>query len=108
MDRVTALKKGSIYIEDKFPRRFIPEKINSQQATVLLRQLQTSVVVTSEEEHGLSEELTQAFGSIVALKDNKSLTNQVGKNDESKQKTSRSPLVAGDPGDDLNIENLEI
>ena len=65
------------------------------------------MAVTSEEERGPSEELTKAFGRIV-LKDNKSLNNQAGENGEPNQQKLREPLFPGDPGNDLNIENLEI
>ena len=91
MDRVKALKEGSIYIEDKYPIKIKLKQINSQQAEKLSNQLQTPVDVTSEEERGPSEELTKAFGSIV-LKDNKSLNNQDRKSAESKKNIIKKPI----------------
>jgi len=45
MDRVKALKKGSIYIEDKYPIELKPKQINSQQGAILSSQWQTSLAV---------------------------------------------------------------
>ena len=106
MDRVEALKKGRIYTEGRYPER-CKQQINSQETTKISSQVQISVAKISEEERGPSEELMNAFGSIV-LKDNKSQNNQVDKNAESKEKPSRKPLVAADTGYNVNIENLEI